>query len=84
MKNWHYQSLGVETGVDDAVHVEVEIVELHAVRISSSEVRRRRQIEYGVDHRERETFDKPFVERRNSHSSATGIKTKPGPAVLRN
>lgn len=46
--------------MDDAVHVEVEIVELHGfLRVVSL---------VGVDHRAREAAEQPSVERRNSHS----------------
>lgn len=70
-----YAALGVEAGVDDAVHVEVEVVELEAVGVGAAEVDgdegARLELHglllHRVRHRLRVPVRQPPVERRDSH-----------------
>ena len=58
----------MKAGVDDAVHVEVEVVEFVAVWIRSGRVRNGGFVFDGGHHRKRVPVHQPSVECRYSHS----------------
>lgn len=76
-----HPSIGVEAGVDDAVHVQVEIVEFEAVRVRLGEIQGKGGAAHALgglllDHvrdRERVAIGEPSVEGRNSHTSSSSL-----------
>lgn len=62
------QAVGVKAGVDDAVHVEVEVVEFDAVWVRSGRVGNGGFVFDDGLHRERIPIHQPSVECRDSHS----------------
>lgn len=61
------QALGVKAGMDDAVHVEVEVVEFVAVRVRAGCIQKGRFVFDDAHRRTRVPFHQPSVERRYSH-----------------
>jgi hypothetical protein len=62
------QALGVKAGVDDAIHVEVEVIEFDAVWVLSGRVQKVGFVFDDGRHRERVPLHQPSVECRYSHS----------------
>ncbi|RWW35014.1 hypothetical protein BHE74_00035410 [Ensete ventricosum] len=76
-----HPSFGVEARVDDAVHVQVEIVEFEAVRVRLGEIQGKGGTAHALsglllDHvrdRERVAIGEPSVKGRNSHTSSSSL-----------